>query len=432
MTTTFSGRSGRLVLASLALAAVAGLSTTAVAVARDDAPSSPATSAAATTTSPSTSPATSTAGGAEVSETPVGQQPVPGYTGAGGRFLELDPAWVPPGTTVRTGDGWSAVVSPDSSRFRLTAPDGRQWSTRLGLTADGSPNLLSATRLMLGQAGEGYVVSTGEPGQELTVITLRSDRIRTALVTGGVPIGNGTTEDGRAYRTWFSGGVLRTAVALTAEDPRQVALHYWGVSGPGEGSDHADPETVDLMPAPEGTYCLTGEPGSGTAARCEVPRDESQLPTPDVTTGQGVGRSVAFPSGTYGRLQRGERGLDLVLTGPDGAPQRVAIPGAGYAELITSELRIDGRTAYLVQREGGDSTAAFLVVVGDDGPFLARVAEGDTYFGSGFSPDGRSERLVVAGGGTALYSQIELPGGGGDVRLWRLDDAGTLTAVAVG
>lgn len=320
-------------------------------------------------------------------------------TGAEGRFEETDLGYVDPGTPVTTSDGWTAVVSTDSTTLTVTSDQGETWTADLEVARDGSPNRLAGTQLDLGQAGSGWLVRYGDEYARLTVFNLRSDRLVAATVTGGVPFGDGFTEGDAAYRTWLNVNVLRTRVSVGTPDEQRYDVYHWELTGPGEGGGQPDSDVVDLVPVKDGTFCLDG--AAGTAIRCAP---GTVLQPEDEVAAVEAGTPTTFADGSVGVLVPTGGGFDLRIT-IDGVPLRTSVPRASQPALDTQMLRIGDALGYLVREESGDSTA-FNVFVISGGDLVHATVTGDVPFGNGYTEESARFRTFPAGGGTALYTEV--------------------------
>ncbi len=328
--------------------------------------------------------------------------------GARGLFVEDDPQYAEPGTTVTYDDGTSAVVSADSSTLTLTDEEQNTFSAALEVAPDGSPNLLSRVQLQLGQAGTGLVVRYGSEYAHLTVLNLRSGVLTPAAVTGGVPLGNGFTEGDQAYYTWLSSGSLRTRVSVGTPDEQRYDVYTWELTGPGEGGGQPDSDVVDLVPVDNGTYCLDG--AAGTARRCGGSDSASGsaggaelLPEDEVDQVE-AGTSATFADGSVGDLVPTGGGFDLEVT-IDGVALRTGISRVYAPRLDTQVLRVGDALGYLVREESGDSEELRVFVI-SGGDLVPAGVTGDVPFANGFLEDGSRIRTYPAGGGTALYTAI--------------------------
>lgn len=172
------------------------------------------------------------------------------------RFAEVDLAYVDPGTEVAYQDS-TGVVSADSTSLAVTGPDGVRRTARLDVAADGAANRLSGVELMLGQAGSGYLVRSGEEEARLSLYVPVEDRLVRAEVTGDVPFGTGFTEAGAGYLTWVNeSGQLVTRVQVGDSGSDRYDVFTWEVTGPGEGGDSPDADARRLVAQRLGTFCL--------------------------------------------------------------------------------------------------------------------------------------------------------------------------------
>ncbi|MFB9315499.1 hypothetical protein [Nocardioides plantarum] len=338
--------------------------------------------------------------------------PTTPVTGADGLFEETDLGYVDPGTTVTGDDGSTAVVSADSTTLTVTDDRGTSYTADLDVADDGSPNRLSSQTLGLGQAGNGWLVRSGDEHADLTVLVLRSGDLVAATEPASVPFGNGYTADDQGYLTWLNDGVLRTRLSIGTPDEGRYDVYDWEVTGPGEGGGGPDSDAVDLVPTRQGTYCIA----DGVATACpsdpfDGVDDAPELPAQDQVDTVAPGEQVSYPGGDgwTAELVPSGAGFALLVDG-DTSPLQVDVPGAVDPTLDTQLLRYGSSTGWLIRDElgGGDSTR-YTVVSFAGGDLVVDEYDGQVPFGSGFTSDsgvtGRYETFT-AGGGKGLYTRV--------------------------
>ena len=194
------------------------------------------------------------------SETPPTGRPIRGL------LPEDDPALIEPGREVRIG---ASRVELTEDRRIVVRFNGQEQSATLP-DAPGSPRLYDVA-ISLGQAGEGYVVQSGEADAgdvEWWLFVPSETGLQLADGPADVPFGTGFAEDESTYATWSSsdGFGLFTRVQV-GDDPSQQRFRVfrWEVTGPGEGGGETNLER-DRVATDLGIACFDFE--SNTARRC--------------------------------------------------------------------------------------------------------------------------------------------------------------------